>query len=66
MFHSQVKHIWVKFHSIRDSVNLGDVQIRRVPSADNIADILTKPLGRSDFLRLRGYLGLHDTTTRSV
>jgi len=64
--HPQVKHIRVKFHSIRDSVNLGDVQIRRVPSADNIADILTKPLGRSDFLRLRGYLGLHDTTTRSV
>ena len=58
VFHSQVKHIRVKFHTI----DLGGVQVFRVRSVDNTADILTKPLGRSDFLRLRGYLGLQDIT----
>lgn len=61
VFHSQVKHMWVKFHAIRD-IGLGGVRVFRVHSADNI----TKPLGRSDFLRLRGYLGPRDITARSV
>jgi hypothetical protein len=29
-----------------------------VRSADNTADILTKPLSRNDFQRLRHYLGI--------
>ena len=52
VLHSQVKYIRVEFHAIRDSIDLGGVQVFRVRSADNTADILTKPLGRSDFLRL--------------
>lgn len=58
VFHSQVKHIRVKFHSIRNCIDRGELKVLRVRSADNTADILTKPLGRSDFLRLRCYLGL--------
>jgi hypothetical protein len=56
--HPSVKHIRVKFHSVRQLVEEGDIKITRVRSADNTADILTKPLGRSDFLRLRQYLGI--------
>ena len=66
VFHSQVKHIRVKLHAIREHIDLGELEVTRVRSADNIADILTKALGRPDFLRLRGYLGLRDFTTRSV
>ena len=66
MFHAQVKHIRVKLHSIRDCVDHGEVRILRVRSADNIADVLTKPLGCSDFLRLCGYLGLRNHTTSSA
>jgi transposase InsO family protein len=58
VWHSRVKHIRVKFHSIRELVRLGDTTISRVNSADNIADILTKPLGRVAFERLRLMLGL--------
>lgn len=64
--HSQVKHIRVKFHSIRDCIEHGELRVHRVRSSDNIADVLTKPLGRMDFARLRGFLGLRDITTRSV
>ena len=50
----------------RDYVAFGDIQIIRVRSVDNLADILTKPLARPDFLRLRQYLGLHAGDTRSA
>jgi hypothetical protein len=60
VWHPQVKHIRVKYHSVRDLVAKGDLTINRVRSCDNVADILTKPLARSDFQRLRGYLGLRD------
>jgi len=46
VLHSQVKHIQVKLHSIRENIDLGELEILRVRSADNIADILTKALGR--------------------
>jgi hypothetical protein len=32
--------------------------VQRVRSLDNTSDILTKALGRADFLRLRHYLGV--------
>jgi len=66
VFHSQVKHMRVKLHSIRDAITFGDIKLLRVRSEDNSADILTKPLGRSDFLHLRDNLGLRDMTTHSV
>lgn len=66
VLHSEVKHIRVKLHSIRDNIAFGDVQILRVRSEDNLADILTKPLSRNDFLRLRGYLGIRHFSTPSV
>jgi hypothetical protein len=56
--HPSVKHIRVKFHSVRQLVEEESLRITRVWSADNTADILTKPLGRSDFLCLQHYLGI--------
>jgi hypothetical protein len=38
------KHINVKFHFVREQVAEGQVCFRYVPSDQNIADILTKPL----------------------
>jgi hypothetical protein len=66
VFHPQVKHIRVKFHHTRDMVTEGELRVARVRSCDNLADILTKPLGRVDFLRLRGYLGLRVTSCRTL
>jgi hypothetical protein len=59
VWHLQVKHVHIKYHSVRDLVAKGDLTINRVRSCDNIADILTKPLARSDFQCLCRYLGLH-------
>jgi hypothetical protein len=63
VWHPQVKHIRVKYHSIRQLVANGEVSVTRVRSCDNVADIFTKPLARTDFERLRTYLGLRERTT---
>jgi hypothetical protein len=60
--HLSVKHIRVKFHSIQQLVEEETLRVTRIRSADNTADILTKPLGRSDFLRLRHYMGIHPSS----
>jgi hypothetical protein len=56
--HANVKHIRVKYHTIRDIVEEGITHIARVHSADNMADILTKPLAKPSFERFRLMLGL--------
>jgi transposase InsO family protein len=58
VWHSHTKHIRVKYHFTRELVDSGDLIVKRVGSKDNIADILTKPLSRPDFQRLRHYLGI--------
>nr|GEZ96401.1 retrovirus-related Pol polyprotein from transposon TNT 1-94 [Tanacetum cinerariifolium] len=41
--HSRTKHIKISHHFLRDNVQKGHILIKKVPSVDNIADILTKP-----------------------
>ena len=53
VFHSRTKHIEIDLHFIRDKVLVGDLKILYVPSVEQIADILTKPLNSSQFNYLR-------------
>uniref|UniRef100_A0A5S6QG42 Retrovirus-related Pol polyprotein from transposon TNT 1-94 n=1 Tax=Trichuris muris TaxID=70415 RepID=A0A5S6QG42_TRIMR len=43
---SRTKHIAIRYHFVRDKVNDGVVELVYVPSSENIADVLTKPLSR--------------------
>nr|GEU42136.1 retrovirus-related Pol polyprotein from transposon TNT 1-94 [Tanacetum cinerariifolium] len=56
--HSRTKHIKIHHHFLRDNVQKGHISIENVPSVDNIADILTKPLKRESFNYLRLGLGM--------
>ena len=42
--HQRSKHILRRYHLIREIIDRGDVKICRVPTLDNIANPLTKPL----------------------
>jgi hypothetical protein len=51
------KHNAIAYHKIREAVAAQIVRVAYVPSKDNLADILTKPLSPQDFYRLlNGYL----------
>ena len=50
------KHIDVRFHFLRGLVRLGQVTTHSVASAEQHADVLTKPLGREEFRRHHAFL----------
>ena len=56
IFHARTKHVEVDYHFVRDRVTKKEIQIRFIPSKDQLADILTKPLASSVFTSLRSNL----------
>ncbi|KAJ1570926.1 hypothetical protein NDA11_005695 [Ustilago hordei] len=65
--HWKLKHIDTKYHFIRDNVQDGKVKIKYINTADNLADLFTKPVGKTTLQRARQGLGLkakHDAVDR--
>jgi hypothetical protein len=58
VFHKKSKHIDTRFHFIRELVNNGDITLQFCGSRDQLADIFTKPLGKSVFDFQRQHLGI--------
>ena len=56
IFHARTKHVEVDYHFVHDRVTKKEIQIRFIPSKDQLADILTKPLASSVFTSLRSKL----------
>jgi len=56
--HDRSKHIDTKFHFIRECIEEGKVEVEHVGTADQLADIFTKSLGRVRFVELRSALGV--------
>ncbi|KAJ9556290.1 hypothetical protein OSB04_010904 [Centaurea solstitialis] len=44
--HHKSRHVLRKFHLIREIIGRGDVRICKIPTDENVADPLTKPLAR--------------------
>jgi len=49
MFHTRTKHVKVDYHFVRDKVAKKKIQIRSMPSKDQLADVLTKLLPHTTF-----------------
>jgi len=56
--HSRTKHIVIRFHFLWDHVEKGTVELHRIDTEHQFADIFTKPLDSSRFAFLRGELGV--------
>ena len=53
-----MKHLDLRFYWLRDMVELGQIQVKHLRTAQMPADLLTKPLGRIKVLEMREMLGL--------
>jgi len=58
VFHDRLKHINIQCHFVRDYVQRGAVQLSYTPTGEQVADILTKVLGRTKFDYFREKMGM--------
>jgi len=58
--HDRSKHIDKRYHFLRECIEDGKVEVDHVRTAEQLADILTKALGRVKFVELRSALGVVD------
>ena len=57
-FHARTKHIDLRYHFIHEVVKDGKIQVKYIPTDDNVSDIFTKPLPRPKFTKFVELLGL--------
>ena len=58
VFHDRSKHVDIRYHYIRDMVKLGSIRLQHIGTDEQVADILTKPLGKVKFFTFREQLGV--------
>ena len=65
-FHNRTKHIDIRYHFVRDTLAAGEITLRYLPTADTVADILTKPLPRDKHEKHTGTIGLHSACAKKT
>ncbi|KAH9714562.1 hypothetical protein KPL71_020696 [Citrus sinensis] len=60
-FHSRTKHIGVQYHFVREVVEDGSVDLQKIHTKENLADVLTKPINADKFIWSRSSCGLAET-----
>ena len=69
VFHERSKHIRLRYHFIRDCLAEGSIKARYINTKDQLADLLTKPLGKIKFVELCSRSGMaqlsHKTTPKT-
>ena len=58
VFHECTKHVEVYFYFIIQLVKDGSIKLQYCPTEDQIADILTKALGREKYVKFQDKLGV--------
>lgn len=63
VFHQQTKHVEIDCFFVRDRVELHEILALHVSSNQQIANLLTKPLGAQPLRELLGKLSVHNLHT---
>ena len=61
--HKRSKHIERRYHLIREIVTRGDVEVKKISTHDNIADLFTKTLSIRVFEKKLEGLGIKDCSS---
>ena len=56
--HARTKHIDVRFHFVREIIDEGDILLQKIGTADNPADMLTKPISLLKFKHCLDLIGI--------
>jgi hypothetical protein len=64
VFHNRSKHIATRYHFIHECVEDGRAQVEFIGTDGQVADILTKALGRVRFQELRARIGVVEVSPR--
>jgi len=65
VFHERSKHIRIKYHFIRSCLEDGSIKANHIATTDQLADILTKSLGKAKFEEMRDRIGLKQITSKA-
>jgi len=60
VFHDRSKHIDIRYHFIRECVEEDRVRLQSIGTTEQLADILTKALGRAHFCEMHSRIGVVD------
>jgi hypothetical protein len=63
VFHDKSKHIEIKYHYIRDMVQMKTVHVQYLSTHEQIVDIFTKPLAKTKFEYFCEKLGLMENAS---
>ena len=66
VFHERSKHIRVRYHFIRGCLEEGSIKASYINTKDQLADLLTKPLGRIRFLELSSRIGMVQVSPKTM
>ena len=65
VFHDRSKHTRIKYHFIRDCLEEGSIKANHIPTTEQLADILTKSLGKAKFEEMRERIGLKQIISKA-
>ena len=66
VLHARTKHVEMDLYFVREKVARKLLQVKHVPTLDQIEDILTKPISSSQFFNLRDKLTVVNLSTMSL
>jgi hypothetical protein len=64
VFHEKSKHIRIKYHFICSCLEDGSIEAEYISSTDQLANILTKSLGKTKFKEIRERIDLKQIIPR--
>jgi len=64
VFHSRKKHIGVQYHFVREVVEKGSVDMQKIHTKDNLADVMTKSINADKFTWRRSSYGMIESSQK--
>ena len=56
VYHARMKHIDVRFHFVREILDKGDIELQKIHTKENLADMLTKVVSGVKFAHCKELL----------